>query len=446
VLLGSISDLRCFNQLGTASLGCFRIYRETLSRFVRRFMEFKNVLKVNNNKEIAVVSDLESNGGYVENSYLTNKSNYNTLSERPAIGFLKSFRKYLSNRYFKSLNLNVFTEGEVFYQKNVSEKVFQRIHEFNFRFLPSASVSYTHNKTNTFNRTYSLNYTTSANYPNVYQLAPLTDSSNVYFLHFGNANLKSDYKQRLEFSFVHYGTRVGSTGSVNLKFWISKIGNYIGDSSRYDALGRRMHYNVNVNGYHDAGYRANWQKAFKMKENLLELMFVSELNYANTPAYINGDKVLQKNLNSYNWLRLSYNFNSLITISGSQSISTGTTRQEGNVNYSYKNFGTAGGVSVVWPKSLYWNTNINFNRSTSDYSKPINFAIWNASIAYRFLKGENAEIKVSALDLLGQNKSIINYGYNNSISTGSVNVLQQYFMLTLAYYPRFFGSTEKKNP
>lgn len=415
-------------------------------KYVGVIMEFKNALKVNDNKETAEVGDLDNTVGYVKNSYLTNKSNYSTLSEKPAIGFSKSFIKYLDNRYHKTLSLNLFTEGEVFYQKNVSEKVFQRFSEFNFRFLPSAFVSYTHNKTSTFNRTYSLNYTTSANYPNVYQLAPLTDSSNVYFLHYGNANLKSDYKQRLEFSFVHYGTKVGSTGSVNLKFWISKIGNYIGDSSRYDALGRRIHYHVNLKGYHDAGYSANWQKAFKMKENLFEVMFTSELNYANTPAYINGDEVLQKNLTTHNWFRLSYNFNSLITVFGSQSLSTGTTKQEGNVNYSYKNFGTYGGMSVVWPKSLYWNTNVNFNRSTSDYSKPINFAIWNASIAYRFLKGENAEIKVSALDLLGQNKSIINYGYNNMISTGSVNVLQQYFMLTLAYYPRFFGSTEKKKP
>ncbi|WP_449439135.1 hypothetical protein, partial [Pedobacter steynii] len=30
--------VQVFNQLGTASLGCFRIYRETLSRFRARFV------------------------------------------------------------------------------------------------------------------------------------------------------------------------------------------------------------------------------------------------------------------------------------------------------------------------------------------------------------------------------------------------------------------------
>jgi len=407
-------------------------------------MYFENTLNTGNNTEDTRVGDLNNAGQYTNNGYLTNKIQYNTISEKPAIGISKNFRRYLSGRYEKMLMISLQSAGELFYQENTMGKAFQLFNESYFRFLPKADVRYTHQKNGSFQRTYSLNYNTSAIYPNLYQLAPLTDSSNVSFLHFGNPDLKPAYRQELSLKFEHNNFEKGGAGMLSIKFNAGRVNKFIGDSSSYDALGRRVHYNVNLQGHEFAGYDANWQKAFKMKENQLQVLYFSSLNYARTPAFVNTEIVLQKNLSTYNWLSLTYSFKSKITISGSQTLTTGITRQDGNVNYSYTNYGTTAGTSVEWPKGLQWNTNVRFNRSTSVYSDPLNFTIWNASLAYRFLKKENAEIKFSALDLLGQNKSIINYGYNNSISTGTVNVLQQYFMFTLAYYPRFFGSTEKK--
>jgi hypothetical protein len=64
-------------------------------------------------------------------------------------------------------------------------------------------------------------------------------------------------------------------------------------------------------------------------------------------------------------------------------------------------------------------------------------------MVYRFLKGNNAEIKFAALDLLRQNTSVINYGDANSFTIGTQNVLKQYFMTTISYYPRQFGKKGK---
>jgi hypothetical protein len=60
-------------------------------------------------------------------------------------------------------------------------------------------------------------------------------------------------------------------------------------------------------------------------------------------------------------------------------------------------------------------------------------------MAYRFLPANNLELKASALDLLNQNKGIINYGSNLSFTHGTVNMLRQYFIMTLTYFPRKFG-------
>ena len=88
--------------------------------------------------------------------------------------------------------------------------------------------------------------------------------------------------------------------------------------------------------------------------------------------------------------------------------------------------------------------NFLLNHSISNTTKDINYALWNASVAYRFLKGNNAEIKFAALDLLRQNTSVINFASANYLNTGTQTVLQQYFMTTIAYYPRMFGKPVAK--
>ena len=66
-------------------------------------------------------------------------------------------------------------------------------------------------------------------------------------------------------------------------------------------------------------------------------------------------------------------------------------------------------------------------------------ALWNAFITYRFLKGKQLEAKFSAMDILRQNKNINIGSSNNTITTTVTNGLQQFYMLTFAYYPRGFG-------
>jgi hypothetical protein len=96
-------------------------------------------------------------------------------------------------------------------------------------------------------------------------------------------------------------------------------------------------------------------------------------------------------------------------------------------------------ATLQFPRNLVWSSNITYNRNVADGTDAINFSIWNASLTYRFLKGNQGEVKFSALDLLRQNKGITNNVSGNVQNFGYTNVLQQYFMCTLAYYPRKFG-------
>jgi hypothetical protein len=55
------------------------------------------------------------------------------------------------------------------------------------------------------------------------------------------------------------------------------------------------------------------------------------------------------------------------------------------------------------------------------------------------LPAHNLELRLSALDLLHQNKGFVVTGDKNMLSESRSNVLQQYFMLSVAFYPRKFG-------
>lgn len=65
--------------------------------------------------------------------------------------------------------------------------------------------------------------------------------------------------------------------------------------------------------------------------------------------------------------------------------------------------------------------------------------LWNAFASCRFLKNEQAELKFSAMDILKQFKNISNTADAYGTTTYITNGLQQYFLITLSYYPRKFG-------
>jgi hypothetical protein len=95
---------------------------------------------------------------------------------------------------------------------------------------------------------------------------------------------------------------------------------------------------------------------------------------------------------------------------------------------------------LQFPTGLLWSSSLTYTKNNFGNQSPVKITIWNASLTYRFMKGKNGEIKFSALDMLKQNRSIVNTTEGNMQVFNSSNVLQQYFILTLSYYPRKFGN------
>lgn len=408
--------------------------------------EFTNNLILKTDKDNNHVQDLDTiTNVYRTNPYLDNKVQTNLIQETPGFRFQKQFYKGLSNRYNKNLTLRFHPKAIFITQDNKSDRSFQNIKRNYHRFAPDAGIDYTNNQYGEFYRNYNLNYYTRVNIPNLQQLAPLTDSTNLYYLQRGNINLKESVQQEISFGFNHYDQTNKNTLNYSLNLTAGLIADNIVDSLLIDDQNRRTVYLVNADGHKYINGNASIRKAFKLKTSELQFNIYNNFNTNRNPGYTNNVFTYSSNLNTYTSGGVNYTYKSYLAVALSQSWSTYKSKQEAfNTKYSGKNVGTTLTASYNITKKLTLNSSISNNTSTSSNSKDVVYTIWNANMVYRFLKGNNAEVKFAALDLLRQNTSVINYGNANSFTIGTQNVLKQYFMTTLSYYPRQFGKKAKK--
>jgi hypothetical protein len=66
--------------------------------------------------------------------------------------------------------------------------------------------------------------------------------------------------------------------------------------------------------------------------------------------------------------------------------------------------------------------------------------LWNGGIGYKFLKKKQLELRVSVFDILNNNNSITRNVTESYIEDVKSNVLNRYYMVTLTYNLRNFGT------
>jgi hypothetical protein len=404
-----------------------------------------NKISLSNNNEHNNVLDFDTiRNNYRNNEYLSNQFETNRTEEMPGLTLAKTITKNLSNRFNKNITLSVSAKQTFISFDSKSQRSFQNLNRTYSTFLPEASFLYYNHQYGEFSKTYNLSFSTSVNIPTLGQLAPLTDSTNLYYLRRGNLALKESVTRTISFSY-NYNSQTKNIFSYGLQITAGKIENNIVDSILIDDQNRRTIYPINANGSRFFNAGINLKKAFKFKLSELQFNIKSNGTNSRNPNYVNGLFTYSSNFNTDTHLNTDFTYKGFLAFAIDQFYSTYQSKQSAfNTDYRGKNIGTTLSTSYNITKKLTFNTNITFNSSSSSRTDDINYAIWNANAVYRFLKGNNAEFKLSALDLLRQNTSIINYGNLNSFTIGTQNVLRQYFIITFSYYPRQFGKKTKK--
>ena len=161
-----------------------------------------------------------------------------------------------------------------------------------------------------------------------------------------------------------------------------------------------------------------------------------QLNIANNYT-VNGGLVLSSNISENVDFTLSY--------SGYYNIVKNSIQEQANNNYYNQN--TSFRLNWILQDRIVANTTLNHTLYTG-ISQGFNqsYLLWNASIGYKFLADKSLDIRLSAYDILNQNRSIEREVTDTYIEDRYTNVLQRYFMLNATYtIRRFAGANAATN-
>ncbi|MBB4600222.1 MULTISPECIES: TonB-dependent receptor [Hymenobacter] len=313
--------------------------------------------------------------------------------------------------------------------------------------LPNAQLRYN------FSRQQNLrvNYRMNTNPPSISQLQEVVNNSNPLQLTTGNPDLRQENRHNL---FVRYSAAVPEKStSFFALLGGSYIDNYITNNTIYAGTepvvvdgvvipaGGQLTRPVNLNQQYSLRSFINYSLPLAFIKSNLNLnanatysqtpgLVFGELNYSRTPNVGLG-AVLSSNISPELDFTLSSN--------SSQSYVRNTLRQQLNSRFFRQTTSLRFNWIVV--KGVTVQSDVNhqlFTGLSAGYNQ--NFVLWNASVGKKLGQKQQAEIKLFAFDLLGQNNSIqrnITAAYTEDIQT---NILQRYFMLMFTYNIRSFGA------
>ncbi len=390
------------------------------------------------------VSDFDSVGKiYMPNTTITNLHKHNRISEEPALNLSKSFSKRLSNRYYRAFTISTNLGGQFLREKdqsNFSKRNLSR--DFSF-FTPNSSLSYYYQKTNGYTINAGVTHNKNYSIPGLDQLFPIIDSANLYSFNYGNAFLRASRVNNfgINLSYNRGNRNKKADININLNGNISSVKDDIADSSFYDDLGRKNVYLINIDGRKNWSLGGNVNTSIRMKKNVLQFSYSGSIYNSQSPNYIDDIFSTSRTQNMNNTLRIYFALGEIVNFSVSQGINMSNSKQTGANLRSFKNtnYVTGANINLQYPKDLTLSNTLNYvkNNTTKQSS-----ALWNAFISYRFFKTKQLEAKFSAMDILRQNKNISIGSGNNTITTTVTNGLQQFYMLTIAYYPRKFEASQ----
>lgn len=384
----------------------------------------------NNNKSNYEYAN-QTNEYDVFNSSLSNIYSNNTVTNK--FGALYAYNKgkinFNTGAYFQNLEL----KGNQDYPTDFnSSKKFNTI-------LPTANFTYKFS----FLQTVRLNYRTSTTVPGISQMQNVIDNSTPSNLSTGNPNLKqqNDHIINLRYNKINL-----SNARSLFAFAMVKISqNYIGNNTYilfndttinnyFINKGSQLTTPQNLNGY--SSIRSFIAYGFKIKPIKCNLNINLGGNYTHTPVSINNQTNISEASTITSGFTLSSNISEKIdfTISytGNYNISKNSIQTNQNNNYYYDNIDAKFNFTIF--KSFVFTSEYlrtAYHGLAADYNKQVN--LLSSSIAYKFLKTRQAEVKLSVFDVLDKNNSINRTISSNYLEDNQTKVLQQYVMLNFTY-------------
>jgi len=307
--------------------------------------------------------------------------------------------------------------------------------------FPSANFGYTFSRS----KNIKLFYRGRTNAPTVAQLQDVPDVSNPFQVKTGNPLLKQEFSNNLN---INYST----FNIINFRFFnanlsINNTTNKIVNS--IDSLSNTVLITKpeNLNGaFSSTGFFAFGFPIKKLKGSNLNFTTIGFFNRDVSLFYkkkTHTDILTITQILGFNFSKNKYDFGltgSIIYNKASYALQAGSNteyfRQTYSADFSYR-----------LKKDYYFLTDVDYfvnTGRTQGYNE--NMMLWNMAVAKKFLKNKAAEVKLTAYDVLKQNKGITRNIGDNYFEDVRANVVPRFFLLTLTFNLNRMGGNQQGPP
>ncbi|RYY41012.1 MAG: hypothetical protein EOO08_03565 [Chitinophagaceae bacterium] len=301
--------------------------------------------------------------------------------------------------------------------------------------FPTANFQYNFTR----NKNLRFNYRGRTNQPGISQLQDAPDYSNPLQVTTGNPRLGQEFVNNINVNYNMFQFTTFKYYSINFSFsqTANKIVNGI-DSLKLnpaDLVPRQLIRPENLNGAYNAMLFFVYGAPVRKIKGL-------NLNF-NTMGLYNRDVSLLYKVRNFNHtlmanqsLGFNYNYKDKLDFGLTAALAYNKIKYESNesLNNDYFTQTYSFDFSYTFRKDFIIATDFDYyvnSGRAAGFNQ--NIPMWNASIAKQFLKGKQAELKLSVNDILNQNQSITRNTGTNYVEDVQTNVLQRYFMLTFTY-------------
>ncbi|MBD1424602.1 outer membrane beta-barrel protein [Sphingobacterium arenae] len=303
-----------------------------------------------------------------------------------------------------------------------------------FNWVPSLRFAYQFSR----EKQLVLDYDGNTNQPSFQQLQPVTDNSNLQSVITGNPNLKPEFSHRGKVEYRQTDTHLGS--SLYGRISIEQVNDKIVTSKNIadDEVKQEISY-TNVNGSYNA--TGDYSVTVPLSERKFVVSYYGGSNYSNNISLTNDERIVGKNLGVRQGVKFRVDLEDIVDT-------------ELNTSYSHNNakFSTASmddrsssqfNISLEGRNYFFEDFTLGYDL-TKRFNRGYNAGIGDPTflsvyLEHRFLKNNQAEIRLQGFDIFGQNTGIQRDIFDNEIVDTRSNRLSTYFMLSFNYRLQNFG-------
>ena len=305
-----------------------------------------------------------------------------------------------------------------------------------FNILPSFSFNW---------KQLSMQINQTVNAPGISNLNPVPDSTNPFFIRYGNPFLKP--AKRTSFYVNNFIFLQNSGTSFNVYANGNFTDNDVIISKTIGANGVQTTRPVNANGSVNFYAGIGFGKEYKNKQKFIfSFRFSPYINFDKRKLIVNNQVSTVSSFGFGPNLNVSLNWNDIVEFKPTYSPGISRTSYS---DPSYSNLKVIthyleNELIIRWPKKLVWETNVGYRyNSQVAPGLPKDNLLWNAAVTLLMFKGDVGFLKFTVFDLLNRNNGFFRYANSNQITDQQTNVLQRYGALTFTYNIRNMGAPKK---